>query len=402
MPGRFGDDLVGHGADQVSVPELSERVSKSSYSFACTSTTKRALASSCSNWRLSASKRAILSACGSLIVSGRMPHMSSTERARVADEATMVMYHYLMSAPIAASPLVSVCVPTYNNATTIERCLNSILSQNGVFEILVVDDDSSDDTVAMAATMLRDGDRIVRNTSRLGAHQNHTKCIELARGSYIQFVHGDDCLLPGALQTLVQYFDDPAVGLAFAPRRVVTEDLLWLRYCGTLHTRFSRLEEYNHGPSLVLQMALHGFARNWIGEATNVMFRRQLAIDAGGIRNDIVHLSDLELWLRLLLRSAACFVPRELSVRYHTAFAPYYLATRPWWLDQLRILTWMIVDPASPAVVRIIAGAWWLPVWLQLTTEVLAYGPERWSRIRILAAAPFREFAHAWRLRKAM
>ena len=116
---------------------------------------------------------------------------------------------------LSASPLISVCVPMYNNAATIKRCLRSVLDQDGEFEILVVDDDSSDDSVAIAATMLRAGDRLIRNRSRLGP-ENHNKCLELARGSYIQFVHGDDWLLPGALQTLARCFDDPTVGLAFA------------------------------------------------------------------------------------------------------------------------------------------------------------------------------------------
>lgn len=178
-------------------------------------------------------------------------------------------------------PLISVCVPMYNNSTTIERCLRSVLEQDGDFEILVVDDGSSDDSVAIAAKMLRGGDRLIYNDSRLGANRNHNKCIELARGDYIQFVHGDDLLLPGALQTLAKCFDDPTVGLAFAPRRVLTDDQLWLKRCGTLHTRFRQLNEYNRGSALVMQMTLQGLGTNWIGEPTCVMFRRQLAVDVG-------------------------------------------------------------------------------------------------------------------------
>lgn len=298
-----------------------------------------------------------------------------------------------------STPLISVCVPTYNNGATIERCLRSVLEQGGNFEILVVDDASSDDSVAIATTLLRAGDRIVSNESRLGAAQNHNKCIELARGDYIQFVHGDDCLLPKALETLAECFDDPTVGLAFAPRRVVTDDLLWLRRCGNLHTRFRKLEEYNRGESLVLQMALQGLGTNWIGEPTCVMFRRRLALDTGSVRDDIVGLADLDLWLRLLLRSAARFVPQEMSIRYHTAFTEDALTTRPWWLDRLRILTWMMVDPAASTVVRMTSAIWWLPVWLLRALEVVIYGPERWSRAKVLLLAPVREFAHARRLR---
>lgn len=293
------------------------------------------------------------------------------------------------------SPRISVCVPMYNNSSTIARCLRSILAQNADFEILVVDDQSSDDCVDIATSLLRAGDRLVHNQSRLGAARNHNKCIELARGDCIQFVHGDDYLLPGALQTLAECFDDPAVGLAFAPRRVVTDDELWLERSGTLHNRFRRLEARNEGPSLAKQMTLRGLGTNWLGEPTNVMLRRQLTVDVGGFRDDIVNLSDLDLWLRLMLRSAICFVPHELSVRHHTAFTLHALKTRPWWLDRLRIITWLVVDPASPTSIRVISALWWLPVWALRALEVLIYGPDRWSRSKILAAAPYRELVRA-------
>lgn len=61
-------------------------------------------------------------------------------------------------------PLISVCVPMYNNAPTIERCLRSVLDQDGVeFEIVIVDDQSTDDGATTAASLLRPGDRLIRN-----------------------------------------------------------------------------------------------------------------------------------------------------------------------------------------------------------------------------------------------
>ena len=300
------------------------------------------------------------------------------------------------------NPPISVCVPMLNNSATIERCLRSVLDQDGVeFEIVVVDDDSSDESAAIAATMLRPGDRLIRNESHAGLSGNHNKCLEHARGRYIQFVHGDDWLLPGALQILARCFDDPAVGMAFAPRRVVSDDLKWKRRYGRVHTHFRKLREHNHGPSLVTQLALRGARGNWIGEPTCVMFRRRLALDAGGFRNDIYQLIDLDLWLRLMLRSEVCFVPRELSVRSHTAATSTarVMKARRYWLDQLHILTWLIVDPASPAAIRIIAGLWWLPAWLALPLEAAVFGPQRWSRLKTLALAPVHEFIRARRLR---
>lgn len=308
-----------------------------------------------------------------------------------------------------AKPLVSVCVPMYKESATIERCLRSVLDQEGVeFEIVVVDDQSTDDSAAVAASMLRPGDRLIRNESRLGLNGNHNKCLELARGDYIQFLHGDDWLLPGALQTLTRCFGDPGVGLAFAPRQVQTDDLPWSerrRAPSKLHVYFVKLREYNRGSSLVLQLvALWGASANLIGEPSCVMFRRRLALDAGGLRNDVYQTVDLDFWLRLMLRSAVRFVPQELSVRHHTGSTATATITKAHrhWLDQLRILTWMIVDPASIPAIRIAATPWWLLAWLGLLFKAAVFGPQRWLRLKTLLAAPVSEFTRARRFRAGL
>jgi glycosyltransferase involved in cell wall biosynthesis len=250
--------------------------------------------------------------------------------------------------------------------------------------------------------MLRGGDRLIHNETRLGLIGNHNKCIELARGSYIQFVHGDDWLLPGALQTLAPLFADPDVGLAFAPRRVLNADIpWWLRTLSKPHSFFVRLRQYNRGAALVTKMMLMGAGSNWVGEPTSVMFRRHLALEVGCLREDIYQLVDLDFWLRLMLRSVVAFVPQELSVRNQTADteSARNMRSQRSWLDQLRILTWLIVDPASTPVIRVSASAWWLVIWLLQNLLVAVFGPERTSRLRILAQAPIREFAHARQLR---
>jgi glycosyltransferase involved in cell wall biosynthesis len=304
---------------------------------------------------------------------------------------------------MSIEPLISVCIPMYNNGATISRCIGSVLIQEGVdFEIVVVDDDSSDDCVAIAANLLRLGDRLVRNTPRLGLNGNHNKCLKLARGTLVQFVHGDDALLPGALQTLSECFADPAVGLAFAPREVVSHSAEWELFCGTLHDRFRTLHALNHGPSLVAQMVRAGLKLNWIGEPTSVMIRRRIALDSGGWRSDIYNLVDLDLWLRVMLRSSVCFAPHAQSVRHHTAStaSTRNAASQRDWLDRLRILTWMVVDPASTPIIRIMAGMWWFPAWMGLVVRVVMHGPSRWRRIGKLCLVPVVEFAHAGRLRR--
>ena len=73
--------------------------------------------------------------------------------------------------------------------------------------------------------------------------------------------------------------------------------------------------------------------------------------------------------------------------------------TRRYWLDQLRILTWLVMDPASPTAIRIVAAVWWLPAWLKVLLETVVFGPQRWSRLKIWALAPRDELVRARRLR---
>jgi hypothetical protein len=299
---------------------------------------------------------------------------------------------------MTSAPTVSVCVPVYNNASTLSRCLDSVLAQEGVdFEVLVVDDDSSDDSAAIATAALKPVHRLVRNSPRLGLAGNHNRCLDLARGKYIQFVHADDWLLPGALQTLAHELDESNAGMAWAPRRVVTDDAKWLRKYGQHYKRFWRLRERDTGRRVVMQVALLGVPDNWIGEPTCVMFRRQLALDAGRFRDDIYQLLDLDLWLRLMLRATASFVPQEQSVRSHTVATATASnrRTRRDWLDQLRVITSMVVDPATPTTIRVLSLLWWVPTWLRVGVENMVLGPDRYTRLKSWAAAPINEFAIA-------
>lgn len=296
------------------------------------------------------------------------------------------------------TPTVSVCIPMYNNATTIERCLGSVLTQEGIdFEVLVVDDDSRDDSAAIVSAALRPGDRLIRNDSRLGIAGNHNRCLEHARGTYIQFVHADDWLLPGALRTLARELNDSNAGMVFAPRQVVTKDAEFLRKYGRPHAHFRSLRQRNEGSSLVLQIALFGIHGNWVGEPTCVMFRRHLAFEAGMFRDDIYQLLDLDLWLRLMLRSTVSFLPRELSARCHNGDteSARNKAIRRDWLDQLRVITSMVVDPSAPPLIRVVSLVWWFLIWPRVVVEGVALGPERYAHLKASVSAPFCEFASA-------
>ena len=104
-------------------------------------------------------------------------------------------------------PAVSVIIPMYNSARYIGSCIQSVLGQTfGEFEIICVDDCSTDDTVRIVAEMAqRDGRiRLVRHAKNSGAaSEPRNTGLRMSRGKYIGFLDSDDMYTPTALAELV-------------------------------------------------------------------------------------------------------------------------------------------------------------------------------------------------------
>src|SRR5262245_20836545 len=107
-------------------------------------------------------------------------------------------------------PQVSICIPTFNGAAWIGESVRSALEQrHDSFEVLVVDDHSTDATVEIARAVGDGRLRIHVNERRLGMVENWNECIRQARGDLIKFLFQDDMLRPDCLARMVALFEDP-------------------------------------------------------------------------------------------------------------------------------------------------------------------------------------------------
>ncbi|WP_051637416.1 glycosyltransferase family 2 protein [Rhodococcus sp. UNC363MFTsu5.1] len=297
-----------------------------------------------------------------------------------------------------SAPAVSVCIPMYNNADTIARCLESIAGQDfRDFELLIIDDDSTDGSYEIASSLAGENARVLRNEVRLGLVGNHNRCLSLARGRAIQFVHGDDLLLPGCLSTLSPLFDDGRVGLAFAPRIIETEDVTWRERHARLEQNFRDLGSTNEGAALVAQFVRGGARGNWVGEPTCVMVRRSTALDVGGLDEGIYQLVDMDLWMRIMQRSTVAWSPVELSVRFHHGASESFAnaAQNKDWLDRYRILSKVVADSSLPLSLRASGFGWGCLVWADLFLASVVRGPDRARRAKLLLGSPRRELRRA-------
>ncbi|WP_295431727.1 glycosyltransferase family A protein [uncultured Thiodictyon sp.] len=141
------------------------------------------------------------------------------------------------------APLITVIIPAYNRAATIGRALTSVFRQTCTnYEILLVDDGSSDDTAALARAFAHPALRIIRHEHNRGAAAGRNSGLRAARGAYIALLDSDDEWVPSKLATQLAHLqrcppDTPANCTAYAiwegpmrrdyfPRPVTAQTLL--------------------------------------------------------------------------------------------------------------------------------------------------------------------------------
>jgi glycosyltransferase involved in cell wall biosynthesis len=101
-----------------------------------------------------------------------------------------------------AGARVTVAIPIRNAGAALDRCLASVLSQEGIeFDVVVVDNASTDDSFARACAAAARDERVTvyRNAQDVGRIGNWNRCLDLATGEYVKLMMVNDYLLPGCL-----------------------------------------------------------------------------------------------------------------------------------------------------------------------------------------------------------
>lgn len=219
-----------------------------------------------------------------------------------------------------SQPLVSVIMPTYNCAAYIGEAVASVLTQTyGCYEIIVVDDGSTDGTRTVLAPYWDRIRYVFQDNRGLAAARNAG--IREARGQLLALLDTDDIWFPNKLELQVQAFKShPAAGLAFAD---------FMDFDETSVIRSSRLNTWPEARAWfdrqradnteivcgrMYEELLH---RNWI-HASSAVVTREVLGKVGGFDEAIrIGGEDLDLWLRIAQRYPVLCVDRVLSGYRH-------------------------------------------------------------------------------------
>lgn len=224
-----------------------------------------------------------------------------------------------MTAHPPSSARVDVVIPAYNASRFVVAALESVVAQAPhVARIIVVDDGSQDDTVAVVqafAGAYPPGFISCLSQANGGPSAARNTGLAQARAEFVALLDADDIWLPGKLAAQLERFDHPA----FADLGVVYCDFGLMDVAGR---RFPN-------PGFRLDRRIRGaiekplLRANLIaGSASAVLIRRACLDDVGLFDSSLVCSEDWDLWLRLAARYTFDYAPDELVlIRQHPSNA---------------------------------------------------------------------------------
>lgn len=225
-------------------------------------------------------------------------------------------------------PLVSFCIPTFNGANFIGECLDSIARQTlGDYEVVVVDDSSTDATVEIVRERAKADPRIIihpyAKNSGGGGAGNYNRCLNHARGMWIKFLFQDDLLTPDCLEKLVaasgggarfvmsllEYFSDSDDCCELLANHEMLPTLASVFDGGTCIK-----------PEAFCRELLCMWPVNFVGAPSASLVHADCFRKYGQFRSDFMTMADFEFWIRVASQEGVALVPERLArFRLHRA-----------------------------------------------------------------------------------
>ena len=203
---------------------------------------------------------------------------------------------------------VSVITPSYNQVEFIKRSVESVLSQQGDFELeyIVIDGDSTDGTREFLEGF-SDRLRLISEADE-GQSDAINKGLALAGGEVVCWLNADDILAEGCLQNVVAVFkSEPETRWVYGKVNIIDKDDREIRRFVTWYKS--------------LRMAPFSYSRliqeNWISQM-GVFWRRSFGEQIGPLNVNLHYSMDYDYWMRFAQVSLGRYIPKQLaSFRWH-------------------------------------------------------------------------------------
>ncbi len=219
------------------------------------------------------------------------------------------------------NPDLSVIIPTYNRRAMVREAIESVLAQTvAPFELIVVDDGSSDGTIEDLA-LLGDSIRLERIANQ-GPAAARNRGVAIAQAPLIAFLDSDDLWSPTKLERQLEFMrENPACEISQC-------DEIWIRNGRRVNPGVRHRKRA--GDFFVESL------RTCLVSPSAVLMRKRLFDSVGGFDEDMCAAEDYDLWLRILIDNEVGLLDEPLVTR-RGGYLDQLSATTPA-IDRFRIL----------------------------------------------------------------
>ena len=195
---------------------------------------------------------------------------------------------------------ISVIIPTYNRGWIIKEAIDSVLTQNySDFELIVVDDGSTDDTQNILAEY-KSRIRILQQDNKgVSAARNYG--IDKARGDYLAFLDSDDIWLQNKITTQVNFFKQDPDSLICQTQEI------WIRN----GKRVNPKKYHKKYSGMIFEKTLP----RCLVSPSAVMIKKSLIEEVGCFDETLPACEDYDLWLRISYRYPVHLIPKALIIK---------------------------------------------------------------------------------------
>ena len=209
----------------------------------------------------------------------------------------------------ARAPTVSVIIPTYNRAHLVGRAICSVLNQTFQdFEIIVVDDGSTDNTEEVVKSFNDPRIRYIRHEQNRGGSAARNTGIRAARGEYIAFLDSDDEWLPEKLDTQLKT-------MSTLPEHFVGV------CCGYYRARQSKIVSVSR-PMLYGKLFDKLLKSPFLNGGSCLIVRKNALVAIGGFDEQLARHQDWDLLLRLALMYEIGIIDTPLVIKHNDRAGP--------------------------------------------------------------------------------
>jgi len=218
------------------------------------------------------------------------------------------------------TPFISICIPVYNGARYLAESIDSALSQTYPnFEIIVIDDRSSDDSWKIIQDFAKRSNKIraFQNKKNLGLVGNWNACIAKAEGTWIKFLFQDDTMVSSCIHDMITCAMKSQKEFIVCEREFLIEENASETIKEYYLRKVNRLESIHPEggiiPSTQICADVSKFLNvNFIGEPCSYLFKKKMTQQYGPFNAQLDQLCDYEFAARMGVNLGIFYTPKRL------------------------------------------------------------------------------------------